>query len=545
MRRKTGFFSLFFLSFLTATISAGLADEKRVALVIGNSAYKHAGELPNPVNDAAAIAKMLKTAGFNVVESRRDLGINEMRRAIRDFTDNAKDADIAVVFYAGHGIEVDGANYLIPVDAALDRDIDVEDEAVSLDRIVRVLDPVKRLRLIILDACRVNPFAKTMKRTIGSRAIGRGLAKIEPASSDTLIAFAAKAGSTAADGDGAKNSPFTTALVKNLAIPGLDLRIAFGRVRDDVLKATGSKQEPFVYGSLGGTTVALVPPPESKPAVVVAPAPAPVAANSNTEMRRDYELASQVGTKEAWDYFLVRHTAGFYADLARAARGKIVAEETRIVAAAKAAAEAKSADEAKAAAAAKAAKTMVIAAVPPTAPVETPKASAAGPNIAEIAKQMQGELRRLGCYPGALNGEWNSESRRALERFNTHAGIRLDVKLVSLDSLDVVRGKTTRICPLQCEKGYKADGETCIKMTCPAGQVIGDEGTCENKEKPRTASRPEPRRPAPEESKPAAAKPSGQIVCGRHGCQEVKANCRTVPTVSGSAHGGGPNVVCN
>jgi len=117
-----------------------------------------------------------------------------MRRAISDFAEMASDADVAVVYFAGHGIEVDGANYVIPVDAKLSRDFDIEDEAISLDRILKSIEPTRRLRLVILDACRDNPFLKTMKRTIASRSIGRGLAKVEPAISDTLIAFAAKAG---------------------------------------------------------------------------------------------------------------------------------------------------------------------------------------------------------------------------------------------------------------------------------------------------------------------------------------------------------------
>jgi len=199
--------------------SYGALADKRVALVIGNSAYQNVPGLPNPINDATAIAELLRNAGFDVVDSRADLGIAVIRRAIREF------ADIAVVYYAGHGIEVDGTNYLIPVDAILQRDTDVEDEAISMDRLLRILEPVKRLRLIILDACRENPFTRSMKRTIASRAIGRGLAKVEVVNSDTLIAFSAKAGSIALDGDG-KNSPFTTALLNHLAAPGLDLRIA-------------------------------------------------------------------------------------------------------------------------------------------------------------------------------------------------------------------------------------------------------------------------------------------------------------------------------
>src|SRR6476659_2750450 len=257
--------------------------EKRVALVLGNSAYRNVAPLANPVNDSAKIASTLKEAGFDVVDSRRDLPAAETRRALRDFADRARDADIAVVYYAGHGIEVDGANYLIPVDAKLKRDTDVYDEAFSLDSVLRAIEPAKRLRLVILDACRDNPFSKNMKRTVASRAIGQGLAKVEPNSPNMLIAYSAKAGSTAADGDG-KNSPFTVALSKHLTTPGLDVRRAFGFVRDDVLKITGNRKEPFVYGSLGGDDVPLVP----APAKVEPPASAP---NPQAEARRDYELA--------------------------------------------------------------------------------------------------------------------------------------------------------------------------------------------------------------------------------------------------------------
>ena len=140
-------------------------------------------------------------------------------------------------------------------------------KALSLDRVLIAIEPAKKLRLVILDACRDNPFSRTMKRTVASRAIGQGLAKVEPTSPNVLIAYSAKAGSTAADGDG-KNSPFTAALSKHLTKPGLDVRRAFGFVRDEVLKTTGNKQEPFVYGSLGGEDVPLVP----------APAPAAAAA---------------------------------------------------------------------------------------------------------------------------------------------------------------------------------------------------------------------------------------------------------------------------
>ena len=251
---------------LLFTVCQPAHAEKRVALVLGNSAYQNVAPLANPVNDSAKITATLKDAGFDVVDSRRDLPAAETRRALRDFAERARDADIAVVYYAGHGIEVDGANYLIPVDARLERDTDIYDEGLSLDRILIAIEPAKKLRLVILDACRDNPFARTMKRT-ASRAIGQGLAKVEPTSPNVLIAYSAKAGSTAADGDG-KNSPFTAALSHHLTKPGLDVRRAFGFVRDEVLKTTNNRQEPFVYGSLGGEDVPLVP---ARPAPAAAP----------------------------------------------------------------------------------------------------------------------------------------------------------------------------------------------------------------------------------------------------------------------------------
>jgi hypothetical protein len=170
-------------------------------------------------------------------------------------------------------------NYLVPVDAKLSRDYDVDDEAVSLDRIVWALQSVKRLRLILLDACRDNPFPDRM-RSAGVRALeSRGLVKPIDVGADTLVAYAAKAGSKSYDGDG-PNSPYATALLRHLAEPGVDIRIALGRVRDDVLAMTGGRQEPFIYGSLGGATIPLVPLPtaeiESLPAPLPAPQPAPL-----------------------------------------------------------------------------------------------------------------------------------------------------------------------------------------------------------------------------------------------------------------------------
>jgi len=188
--------------------------EKRIALVIGNSAYVKASKLLNPGNDAKAIAEMLRAARFDEAVAHENLGIRQQRQAIKDFSDLVRDADTAIVYFSGHGIEVNGVNYLISTDAVLDRDIDTPYEAYSLDNLLQVLKPARRLRLVMLDACRDNPFARSMKRTIGSRAIDRGLAPVEPTGINTLIGFAAKAGSIALDGEGA-NSPYATAVLNH------------------------------------------------------------------------------------------------------------------------------------------------------------------------------------------------------------------------------------------------------------------------------------------------------------------------------------------
>jgi len=285
--------------------------EKRVALVIGNSAYQHAPALANPARDAKAMAAMFERGGFNVVIAQHDVGNLQFKRTIRQFEDAAMEADIAVIYYAGHGIEIHGVNYLIPVDARLASDRDADDEAITLDRVVEAADGAKRLRLVILDACRDNPFARTMKRqrTATLRGVTAGLGKVEPAGTNTLIAFAAKGGASAEDGD-ADHSPFTAALLDNLFTPGLDVRLAFGRARDEVLKNTNNRQEPYVYGSLGGANVSIVPAPTQQP-------DASASAAVSEGAKGDYALVEKIGTKGAWEVFLSQHPKGFYADLAR------------------------------------------------------------------------------------------------------------------------------------------------------------------------------------------------------------------------------------
>jgi tetratricopeptide (TPR) repeat protein len=233
-----------------ASAAATPGPGHRVALVIGNSAYRNAPILSNPVNDASLIASALKGDGF-VVTVADNLDRDGLIDALKAFATKADNADWAVVYFAGHGIEMGGTNYLIPVDAKLLTDRDVELEAVPSGQVMHAIDGARQLRVVILDACRDNPFADTMRRTAGGgRDIGRGLARIEPARG-TLVLYSAKEGTIAADGDGA-DSPFATALAKHLTEPGIEVDKMFRLVIDDVFDATGDKQEPFMYGSLPG-----------------------------------------------------------------------------------------------------------------------------------------------------------------------------------------------------------------------------------------------------------------------------------------------------
>ena len=232
--------------------SGAPSNDRRIALVVGNSAYENVAALPNPARDARLVADVLKRTGFATVTLLTDLRKDALVDALRDFAGRAETADWAVVYYAGHGMEVGGVNYLIPTDAKISADRDIGFEAVPLEQVLNAAERAQKLRLVILDACRDNPFASQMKRTltVASRSVSRGLAAVEP-DAGTLVVYAAKDGETALAGAGT-TSPFASAFVKNLPTPGLEVRRLFDFVRDDVMEATGRRQKPFSYGSISG-----------------------------------------------------------------------------------------------------------------------------------------------------------------------------------------------------------------------------------------------------------------------------------------------------
>ena len=229
------------------------AAEKRVALVVGNSAYVHANPLPNPVNDAGDMAKALTEVGFEVILGL-DLKKPEFDGKVRDFARALEKADVAVFFYAGHGLQASGRNYLVPVDASLQVERDLDFEAVSVDFVLKQMeiDREGKTNVVFLDACRDNPLARNLARSMGTRsaAVGQGLAQVQTGVG-TFIAYSTQPGNVALDGQG-RNSPFTAALTKSLREPGRNLTSVMIDVRKDVLATTGGKQVPWDHSALTG-----------------------------------------------------------------------------------------------------------------------------------------------------------------------------------------------------------------------------------------------------------------------------------------------------
>lgn len=319
---------------VTAVLStSGTVWAKRVALVIGNGHYKNEAPLANPVNDARNVEALLRQLRFDDVEALVDGDLTAMHQALARFARKADGAEMALLYYSGHGIEVDGRNYLLPTSATLADAADAQFEAVSLDLALEAANRATNVKLVVLDACRNNPFQSRMVRSGRSRSVAQGLGAVT-AGNGMLVAYAAKAGTVADDGAPGGNSPFTAAFLKFAAQPGIEVRRLFGLVRDEVLRTT-RRQEPGIYASLGGDEVflaratgapsmAATPHPAAPPALG---SPPPAAGSTAALAPRSFEQQAEIefwssvkssGNAGVLRTYLDKYPNGTFAGLAKA-----------------------------------------------------------------------------------------------------------------------------------------------------------------------------------------------------------------------------------
>lgn len=383
---------------MALSASPAAAQGRRVALVIGNTAYAGQAALPNAVRDAEMVAQGFRAIGFKVT-MLRNLDKRSLSSALQAFEDEAEGADVAALYFAGHGIAADGRNWLLPVDARLANARHLEDEAVPHTRLAAAVEGARGLQLVILDACRNSPFSAQLSRQPGTRAVAsRGLEPIPERDlpPNRLIAFSARDGQVAQDGPAGGNGPYAAALVRRMAEPGVEVGLLFRRVRDDVATATQRAQEPWVYNNLGGQELYLAGAPRpAVPQTSTAAVPAALPPQVSPEMM-DLEFWRSVQSS--------RSVADFEAYVAQFPQGRFVSLARNRIADLRAPATGASA-------------------VP--APAETPQAAAtllARDGIAEAQRLLIG----LGFDTGGSDGAVGPRSRWALSTFAWSEGMARD-----------------------------------------------------------------------------------------------------------------------
>jgi uncharacterized caspase-like protein len=550
--------------------------ERRVALVIGNSGYEHVTKLTNPDNDAKGMAEKLASLDFEVVTGT-DLSLRDMRKTVREFIAKLEGADLALFFYAGHGLQVNGENYLVPIDAQLSSYVDLEFEAMPANLILNAMEHSTKVNLVFLDACRNNPLAENLARSMGTRSgsVGRGLAKIG-SGVGSLISFATQPGNVALDGEG-KNSPFTTALLKHLGTPGQDITRDLVMVRRDVLEATKGQQVPWDNSSLTGEVILkqleMVQPAEpEKPAInpqielaywdsiksaesiayfetylarypdgqfadiarirideLKSRSEAEAARNAKPDTSAEiafWQSIQNATRPEMYETYLEQYPDGIYAKLARL---KILSLERQAETLASAVAAEKATKAAEASSLTPPAQEITVAALPQQEAVSTQPAPAIAPSTSsrslspeELATAMQTELNRLGCSVGRVDGDWGNRSRQALRTFGREAGL----DLASLDPdptiLDRLKQSTGRVCPLTCGRNQELKNGKCV--------AVRQEAPSKSNEKPTSSKT----------AQSSGACPADPTVSSR---RLVRFNYRQVTAVA--KHPCGRQVVCN
>ena len=467
------------------------AAEKRVALVIGNSAYQHTAALKNPSNDATDMAATLQQLGFDVIDGN-DLTKEEMEQRIRAFAAKLAGADVGLFFYAGHGLQVDGKNFLAPVDAKLQSDTDLDFEAVELNLVLKQLERNSRISVVFLDACRDNPLASTLAATSRSVEIGRGLARIDKAVG-MMIAFSTQPGNVALDGEG-RNSPFTGALLRHIGTEGLSINDVMIDVRNDVLKATNGKQVPWENSSLTGQFFFK---PAARPTVAdkTAAAAAQIAAlrKEIDKLQADQgaRLAAQQEQLEILQQKLESETKTA-SQLAAKTTDEAPATASNRVIAVEPASDAK--PEPDVAAADTKVATAETSAEPGQAPEVVPPSGPplpVGVTRAELAEDIVSELKDLDCYRGPVNGSWGRSAQDALERFNSLAKLDLPVDDPEEGTLAALKDWKGPHCTIQATVPRR-EKEPKYQAVKPPAKTYKKTVTPRHPYRPKAAARPVP-----------------------------------------------------
>jgi hypothetical protein len=413
--------------------------ERRIALIIGNSVYQNTAELRNPKNDAADMAATLRRLEFEVIEGH-DLDKRAMERLIRQFGIKLSGADLALFFYAGHGVAIGGQNYLVPTDARLASEGDADFEGIPLALVLKQMEREAKTSIVLLDACRDNPLARNLARTMGTRSVqvGQGLAEVKTGVG-TLIGFSTQPGNVAIDGTG-RNSPYAEALLKHMELPDKDLSGVLIAVRNDVLRATDGRQVPWEHTSLTGQVYLNTGQRPATLASVRPPPPNPANYTSQVELSY-WDTVKDSRSPALIQSYLDQYPNGSFASLARA-----MLQELRSSSAA------------------------------------APQAPAS--DRAELVRLLQTELQRVGCDPGPVDGKWERKTRGALGEFARLAKPDLETDEPSAAALSAVQGHKSRVCPLECGAGTVERDGRCVAKADPAPAAKPKAG-----DRPRRATR--------------------------------------------------------
>ena len=451
----TALFALVTVTFTGAQASTG----KRVAMVIGNSAYEHAPQLANPANDASDMAIALRSIGFTVVEGI-DLTNRGMRDKIREFSSELRGAEVGMLFYAGHGLQVNGRNYLAPIDAKLQFESDLDFETIPLEFVQRQMEREVKTLLLFLDACRDNPLTRSFKSASRSGGAGKGLAEIKSAPG-TLIAFSTDPNNVALDGKG-RNSPFTKALLTNIDRPDIEIQTMMTDVRQEVFSDTDEQQTPWINSSLLGRFYFV--PGEGTEKIAATgdtkqPASTSGGALSSAQIEKlAWDSVKDSNSPEEFEVFLSSYGRGFYGKLARLKLQRLrdkqeLAEATQEVAKDTGKPEEKTEEDLK-----------VASLEQPKAKEESTRKLEPELDPREVVLGIQQELDRLSCSPGRPDGIWGKRSQGALDKFARSAKVQLASAQPDVDLLDQLK---------------KYDGDGCpVARGCPSGQKMNSRGQC-------------------------------------------------------------------